>query len=49
MQAEDFVKKQVASEISQRRIDSAMKSSFKRRFNFACEACRAQDIAEGPI
>jgi len=49
MQAKDFVKKQVAPEISQRRIDSATKSRFKRRFNFACEARIVQDIDEGPI
>jgi hypothetical protein len=49
MQAEDFVKKKEASEIDQRRIDSAAKSRFERRFDVACKARSAQDITEGPI
>jgi hypothetical protein len=49
MQAEDFVEEQEASEIGQRRIDWATKSHFERRFDVACEARSAQDIAEGPI
>ena len=49
MQAEDLVEEQEASEIGQRSIDSAAKSRFERRFDVACDARIAQDMAEGPI
>lgn len=49
MQAEDFVEEQEASETGQRRIESAPKSRFERRFDVACEACSGQDITESPI